>query len=209
MMITELHFDAFIEAAHLIGKLQLLHCSSGNLSWRVDNEVMISATGSWLPNIQKKKIAILDLESGRSLNNVKPSMEHLFHLGVMRQRKDVNVVLHFQSEYATTISCMKEKPSNFNIISEIPYHIGKNIAIVPYFVPGTPQLANAVVEALKDTNACLLSNHGQVVCGKDFESVMERAVFLEIACRIMVQSGMNYNVLSSTDVATLEQLGKK
>lgn len=55
MMITELHFDAFIEAAHLIGKLQLLHCSSGNLSWRVDNEVMISATGSWLPNIQKKK----------------------------------------------------------------------------------------------------------------------------------------------------------
>ncbi len=208
-MITELHFDAFIEASHLIGKMQLLHCSSGNLSWRVDNEVMISATGSWLPNIQKEKIAILDLESGRSLNNVRPSMEHLFHLGVMRQRKDVNVVLHFQSEYATTISCMKEKPSNFNIISEIPYHIGKNIAIVPYFVPGTPQLANAVVEALKDTNACLLSNHGQVVCGKDFESVMERAVFLEIACRIMVQSGMNYNVLSPTDVATLEQLGKK
>jgi len=208
-MITELHFDAFMEAAHLAGKLQLIKCSSGNLSWRVDNEVMISATGSWLPNIQKEKIAILDLVSGQSLNNVKPSMEHLFHLGVMRQRADVTIVLHFQSEYATIISCMKEKPSNFNVISEIPYHIGKNIAIVPYFVPGTPQLANAVIDALKENNACLLSNHGQVVCGKDFKSVIERAIFLELACRIMIQSGMKYDVLQPDDIAMLEQLGKE
>ena len=209
MMITELHFDAFMEASHLAGKLQLLKCSSGNLSWRVNNEVMISGTGSWLPSIQKEKIAILDLASGQSLNKVKPSMEHLFHLGVMRQRTDVNVVFHFQSEYATTVACMKEKPSDFNVISEIPYHIGKDIAIVPYYIPGTPALANAVTDALKDKNACLLSNHGQVVCGKDFETVIERAVFLELACRIMIQSGMKYDVLKPDEIAILEQFGEK
>lgn len=208
-MITDLHFNTFTEAAHLIGKMQLLQCSSGNLSWRVENEVMMSGTGSWLPFISKEKIAILDLFTGKQLNEVIPSMEHLFHLGVMRNREDVNVVLHFQSEYATSISCMKVKPTNFNLTSEIPYHIGSEIPVLPYYLPGTPELAQAVVTALTDSNACLLSNHGQVVCGKDFETVIERAIFLELACRIMIQTDMNYELLSPEQVAMLEKMGKK
>ena len=66
-------------------------------------------------------------------------MESTFHLGIMRSRPDVNVVLHFQSEYATTVACMKNKPKNFNVTAELPCHTGKDIAIIPYFRPGSPE----------------------------------------------------------------------
>lgn len=208
--IKETQYQEFIEAAHRAGREHLMLCSSGNMSWRIGDKVMISGTGSWLPAIQKEKIAILNLADATSLNGIKPSMEHGFHLGVLRNRPDVNVVLHFQSEYATTIACMKNKPANFNVTAEIPCHVGKEIPVVPYYRPGSPELAQAVVEALKDHDSCLLTNHGQVVCGKDFNAAFEKAIFFEMACRIIVQSGMNYTVLTDEEIRDLDKyvLGK-
>ena len=203
-------YQEFMKAAHRAGNEHLMLCSSGNMSWRIGDKVMISGTGSWLPTIQKEKIAVLNLEDGTSVNGVKPSMENGFHLGVLRNRPDANVVLHFQSEYATTVACMKNKPTNFNVTAEVPCHVGKEIPVIPYYRPGSPELAQAVVEALKDHDSCLLTNHGQVVCGKDFNSAFEKAMFFEMACHIIVQSGMDYTVLTEEEIKDLDKyvLGK-
>ena len=210
-MITNLHIEEFIKQAHRVGDAGLTVCSSGNLSWRLGDEALVSGTGSWVPNLQKEKVSICNIESGTPVNGVKPSMESSFHLGILRSRPDVNVVLHFQSEYATAVACMKNKPTNFNVTAEVPCHVGKEIPVVPYYRPGSPELAAAVVEAMKDHNSILLTNHGQVVCGKDFNQVMERATFFEMACRIIVQSGGDYSVLTPEEIDDLEiyVLGKK
>lgn len=132
-------------------------------------------------------------------------------MGILRERPDVNVVLHFQSEYATAVSCMKNKPANFNVTAEIPCHVGSEIPVIPYYRPGSPELAKAVVEAMQKHNSVLLTNHGQVVCGKDFDQVYERATFFEMACRIIVQSGGDYSVLTPAEIEDLEiyVLGRK
>ena len=200
-MITNEHIEQFIEQAHRYGDAKLMLCSSGNLSWRIGEEALISGTGSWVPTLGKEKVSICN----------KPSMESTFHLGILRERPDVNVVLHFQSEYATAISCMKNKPTNFNVTAEIPCHVGSEIPVIPYYRPGSPELAKAVVEAMWEHNSGLLTNHGQVVCGKDFNQVYERATFFEMACRIIVQSGGDYSVLTPAEIEDLEiyVLGKK
>ena len=41
------------------------------------------------------------------------------------------------------------------------------------------------------------------MCGRDFNEVLERALFFEMACRIIVQSRMDYTVLSQKDVEDL------
>ena len=84
-------------------------------------------------------------------------------------------------------------------------------AVIPYFRPGSPELAEQVKAALKDHNSCLLRKHGQVVCGKDFDQAFERAMFFEMACRIIVLSGGRYEVLSQEEIDDLETyiLGKK
>ena len=194
----------FLEAAHRYGDARLMLCSSGNLSWRIEGgKALVSGTGSWVPTLREEQVALLDIASGESLNGVKPSMESTFHLGVLRERKDVNVVLHFQSEYATAIACMQNPPTDFNVTAEVPVHVGRDIPVVPYFRPGSPQLAKGVVEAMKCHNSILLAKHGQVVCGRDFEDVFQRATFFEMACRILVETGCKANTLTQEEVQQL------
>lgn len=210
-MITEQHIEQFLAMAHRVGDAGLTICSSGNLSWRVGDEALVSGTGSWVPSLQREKVALCRVATGEVLNGVKPSMESGFHLGVLRERPDVDVVLHFQSPYATAVACMTDIPANFNVTAEIPCHVGSEIPVIPYFRPGSPELAEHVKEALRTHNSCLLRKHGQAVCGKDFDEVFERAMFFEMACRIIVQSGGRYDVLTPAEIEDLETyiLGKK
>ena len=210
-MITDLHIEEFLRQAHRVGDTGLTICSSGNISWRIGDEVLISGTGSWVPSLPKEKVSICKLETGEVLNGVKPSMESVFHMGVMRERPDVNVVLHFQSPYATAIACMENRPTNFNVTAELPCHVGKEIPQIPYFRPGSKELAEAVIREMKDHDTVLLCKHGQVVCGKDFDEVFERAMFFEMACRIIVQTQGKYTVLTPEESDDLEVyvLGKK
>lgn len=209
-MIDSLHIEEFIRQAHRVGDAGLTVCSSGNLSWRIGEEALVSGTGSWVPSLPKEKVAQVKIATGETLNSVKPSMESGFHLGVLRERPDVNVVLHFQSPYATAVSCMKQKPENFNVTAEVPCHVGREIPIIPYFRPGSPELAAAVIAAMKEHNSILLTNHGQVVCGKDFDQAFERAMFFEMACRIIILTGGKYDVLTPQEIDDLDTyiLGK-
>ena len=210
-MITDGHINEFVTQARRVGDAGLTVCSSGNLSWRIGDEALLSGTGSWVPALTAEKVAVCDVATGTVKNGVRPSMESGFHLGIMRARPDVNVVLHFQSEYATAVACMEQKPSDFNVTAEVPCHVGREIPVIPYYRPGSPELAHAVVEAMRSHNSVLLTNHGQVVCGAGFDEVFERAMFFEMACRIIVQTQGRYSVLTPQEIDDLEiyVLGKK
>lgn len=210
MEITEQQIEQFLAAAHNVGERRLTRCSSGNLSWRLGDVALVSGTGSWVPELRKEQIAICRIADGVSLNGVKPSMESTFHLGILRSRPDVNVVLHCQSIFATTVACMKNKPTNFNVTAELPCHCGSEIAMVPYFRPGSPELAQAVMEAMRNHDSVILEKHGQVFVGKDFNDAIEKAEFLEMACEIIVRSGMSYTTLTQDEIDDLDKyiLGK-
>ncbi len=210
MEITEQQIEQFLVAAHNVGARRLTRCSSGNLSWRLGDIALVSGTGSWVPELRKDQIAVCRIADGVSLNGVKPSMESTFHLGILRNRPDVNVVLHCQSIFATTIACMKNKPINFNVTAELPCHCGSEIAVVPYFRPGSPELAQAVIDAMRNHDSVILEKHGQVFVGKDFNDAIEKAEFLEMACEIIVHAGLSYTTLTQEEIDDLDKyiLGK-
>ena len=203
-MIADKHIQEFVAQAHRVGELGLTICSSGNLSWRIGDKALISGTGSWVPSLRDEQVSGCDVATGEVLNGVKPSMESVFHLGVMRERPDVGVVLHFQSPYATQVACSEVRPKNYNVTAEVPLHVGRVIPEIPFYRPGSPELAEAVVNALRDRNSALMLKHGQVVCGKDFDDVIQRAMFFEMACRICVLADMHPAVLSEEEVDALE-----
>ena len=203
-MITEKHIETFVAQAHRVGELGLTICSSGNLSWRIGDKALISGTGSWVPSLREDQVSVCDVATGEVLNGVKPSMESVFHLGVMRERPDVGVVLHFQSPYATQVACSEVRPKSYNVTAEVPLHVGRVIPEIPFYRPGSPELAEAVVNALRDRNSALMLKHGQVVCGKDFDDVIQRAMFFEMACRICVLADMHPAVLTEEEVDALE-----
>lgn len=211
-MIKSEHIARFLDEAHRAGRERLMLCSSGNISWRVEPDLaLVSGTGSWVPALKAENVALCRISDAARVEGPKPSMEIGFHLGVMRRRPDVNVVLHFQSKYATAVSCMKRKPDNFNVTAEVPCYLGREIPVVPYFRPGSHELAEAIVEALASHDCALMSKHGQVVCGKNFDDAFQKAVFFEMACRIIVLAGLdNYDTLTEAEIDDLDKyiLGK-
>lgn len=204
-MIQQYQIDEFVRQAHRVGEAGLTICSSGNISWRVDggDVALVSGTGSWVPNLRVNQVSQVKVSTGEVLNGVRPSMESGFHMGVMRERPDVNVVLHFQSPYATAVACMKDRPTDFNVTAEIPIHVGQEIPAIPYFRPGSPELAAHVIEAMKDHNSIFLLKHGQVVCGKDFDEAFERAMFFEMACRIVINTNKQFTVFTKEEIDDL------
>lgn len=197
--------DDFVLAAHRVAAHGLLQCSSGNLSWRLpDNQVALTARGSWLGELEKEQVVVCRLDDGESLNGAAPSVESGMHLGIYAARPEVNVALHYQSTAATTLACGRPETIDFFVIPEIPYYIGP-VGIVEYITPGTRELAAAVAGAMRGHNLLLLKNHGQVVCGKDFDEVIQRACFFELACQIILH-GRDVQPLSADAVNALKNV---
>ncbi|MFC1636539.1 class II aldolase/adducin family protein, partial [Planctomycetota bacterium] len=69
----------------------------------------ITVTDSWMSTMSKDQIAVCRVDDGAILNGKQPSKEIGFHAGILQERSDVNVVLHYQSPYATTLSCRQRR----------------------------------------------------------------------------------------------------
>ena len=206
--IPEKCFEEFIAAARRFAEHGLVLCSSGNLSSRVENEYMlITTTDSWMSTLSKNQVAVCRVDDSGILNDKLPSKEIGFHAGILRERSDVNVVLHYQSPYATTLSCCKEQVEDYSVIPEIPYYIGP-VAVVPYFTPGSQELAGEIISAMKRHDVAILRNHGLVAVGETFDDVITKAVFFELACKIIVHAGQHVQVLSKEAIAELRQKGQ-
>ena len=200
-MENQKYLEEFISAARRVAKHGLVLCGSGNLSWRIDDgHVLVTAMSSWLGNMSKDQVAVCRIADSATLNGKTPSKEIGFHAAILRERADINVVLHYNSACATTIACREPQVENFFVIPEIPYYIGP-VAVVPYLAPGSSELAEAVTEAIKKHDLAILRNHGQVTVGKDFDEAIEKAMYFELACKIILMAGSDVQRLSKEAVA--------
>jgi ribulose-5-phosphate 4-epimerase/fuculose-1-phosphate aldolase len=194
--------DEFTAACHEVARHNLVRCSSGNLSCRLkDGLVLIKASRAWMANATRADVCVCRLSDGRILHGNKPSAEVDLHLATLRNRPDCNIVLHFQTPFATTIACRRGPAPNYNILPEIPFYIGP-VASVPYFPPGSPRLAKAVSEALKRHNLVQMLNHGQAVTAVDFAHAIQDAAFFELACEIIVRNNSRTRKLPRHPIAS-------
>lgn len=179
---------AFVEAARKVAAYGLVQCSSGNLSQRIEPGVaLLSASRSWLAELTAEQVAVCQIETGMCVNDKTPTCESVFHLGILKVRQEMNVVLHFQSPYATAVACGKPEDYDYNMTIEVPVYIGEP-AVVPYLPPGSNELAQTTIEAFKDkqTHLAILKNHGLVTVGKDINDAIQKAVFFEMTCQILL-----------------------
>jgi ribulose-5-phosphate 4-epimerase/fuculose-1-phosphate aldolase len=195
--------EGFVEACHRVGRNGLARCSTGNLSMRLDNDrMLITASGSWMERLTPDDISLCQIADGSLIEGKKPSIEIGFHVGILQSRPDVNVVLHFQSTCATTLTCQALKPLNFFVISEIPFYIGP-VATISFFLPGTKELAQAVTDAMRDHDLVMMGNHGQTTVACDVDHAIQNAVFFELACEILLRSGDRLVPLPEPEVRSL------
>ncbi len=211
-LISDAHIQAFLRAAMQVAEKGLVRCSSGNLSQRLnDDTLLIKASRAWMETLDAAQLAVCRISDGARLEGAPPSVETALHAGILRVRPDAHVVLHFQSPFATAAACRDDAESlPFQLTSEMPYYVG-SVGVVPFHIPGTPELANAVVHAAARHNMILLRNHGQVTFGATFEETIQRAVFFEMNCEILFRAGARLHPLAPASVTALMDMsrGKK
>jgi len=181
--------DEFAGMCRQVAAHGLVRCSSGNLSWRIGaDRMLIKSSRSWLGEMARDAVAVCRISDGKPLTDIKPSVEIGLHAAILRRRREMNVVLHFQTPYATAMACSRRKAINYDVIPEIPFYLGP-IAEAPCLPPGSQALAEAVALAAQAHDLVQLRNHGQVTVGKNFRQAIQNAAFFELACEILCHAG--------------------
>jgi ribulose-5-phosphate 4-epimerase/fuculose-1-phosphate aldolase len=149
--------------------------------------VLIKASRAWMADVTAADVSVCRLSDGALLEGRAPSVELGLHVGALRRRPDMNVVLHFQTPFATALACRRGPAPDYNVLPEIAYYIGP-VAQVPYRLPGSPELAQAVSDALGRCDLAQLANHGQATVAKDYAHAIQNACFFELACEVIVRN---------------------
>jgi L-fuculose-phosphate aldolase len=132
---------------------------SGNFSAR-DKEtgyVVITPTSVDRELLTPRDMVVMDLDANviENLSGLRPTSESLMHLMIYKTREDVLAVAHTHSVFATSFAVLK-KP-----IPAIVYEVAGmgltkgRVPVAPYGRPGTPALAESVVDAVKEADAFL------------------------------------------------------
>ncbi len=158
--------------------------TSGNLSARLDDGFLI--TPSSLPYDQMKPNDLVEMDFEGTFVGGRPSSEWRFHRDILKNRPDIDIVLHCHSVYATTLACHHRNIPAFHYMIGVAG--GTTIRCADYATFGTQELSDAALAALDGRRACLLGQHGQIAVGKTLEETLWLATEVETLSRLYVQA---------------------
>lgn len=178
------NIDEIISVSNEIYEKGLVSGKSGNISKRIKTSngdvVAITPTLKSLSDLNEEDIILVDME-GNVLTNGKPSSEVNMHLGIYKNRSDVNAIVHTHSTYATGFAFSSKRLKRLEGFGEIN---NKYLAQVGYEKPGSDELAKIVSENICDEDVLILKNHGVICVADCLKEAKLLAIFVEETAKI-------------------------
>ena len=155
---------------------------SGNISIKYNLKgkegFLISPSGKKNIELTTKDLVFVSMQADIEKNKT-PSSEWRFHLDLYRSSK-CNAIVHAHSKFSVICSCL------YNIIPSFHYMIAltgeKKIKVAKYALFGSKKLSNNILDAMKGSKSCLISNHGQITIGDSLSEAFELAQEIELLC---------------------------
>ncbi|HEY0827877.1 MAG TPA: class II aldolase/adducin family protein [Bacilli bacterium] len=154
----------------------------GNISARFEGDMYLSPSGFALEDIEPDQWVKVNIETGEVAKTpFRPSSEVLMHLYCYRVNSAVQGIVHTHPAYCIALTTVTDKlpmlfPDQAALVGEITY--------IPYLVPTTNVLADAVAEKAVEFNSILLGNHGLVTTGKNLREAYYRTEVMEESAKI-------------------------
>ena len=182
------HRNALISAARAMAERGLNPGTSGNLSLRVEEGMLI--TPSAIPYDQLTPEMIPLMRRGGAYGSFegayRPSSEWRFHWDIYAARPEVGGIAHHHAPYTTALSmARREIPACHYMIARFG---GAPVRCAGYALFGTAELSALVVEALQGRSACLMASHGGIATGRDIGAALAAATELEALAQHYVLS---------------------
>jgi len=180
--------------------------STGNISARLsDGTVLMTPTGSSMGFLDPARISHLSPDMVL-LSGDAPTKEIPLHTAFYDTRSETGAVVHLHSCHSVALSMMPDTDPEDVIPALTPYPIMRlgRVKLLPFFLPGDPEMGAAVRGLAGKRSAVLLANHGPVVAGKGLEAAVYAMEELEEGAKLaMMTRGMDRIGLSPEDTANL------
>ena len=169
--------QALIDAARTMSVRGLTVGTSGNLSMRVEDGILITPSAIAYETLTPEMIPLLH-QDGRFTGPFRPSSEWRFHLDIYLSRPEIGGVVHHHAPYTTALAmARREIPACHYMIARFG---GAPLRCADYALFGTAALSQNVLRALAGRTACLMANHGGLAVGRDVASALAAATELEV-----------------------------
>lgn len=143
-----------------------ISATDGNISIKLDsNRVMTTPTGVHKGYLTHDDFVIVDMDGNQLSGKAKPSSELAMHLTCYREREDICSVIHAHPTYCIVMSVAGITLAKC-LLPEVIFTLG-SIPTAEYAPPTTRQVAESIVEPVKDHDAIILERHGSLTVGKN------------------------------------------
>lgn len=201
---------AIVEVCRRLYERGLIAGPDGNVSQRVGaDRIVITPAGLSKVDVQPADLVEVTLADprGRSARRAgsyrEPSSEVYLHVRMYSRRRDVQAVVHAHPPVATGFAVAGETLPQ-RVLPELIVQMG-DVALVPFALPGTSAVADALDPYVGDHDAFLMVNHGAVTIGPSLVVAHQRMESLEHAARILLAARLvgRVNELTAGQVAAL------
>jgi ribulose-5-phosphate 4-epimerase/fuculose-1-phosphate aldolase len=177
--------------------------STGNISARTsDGGLLVSPTGTSFGRLDPARLSRFNVD-GVLVDGDKPTKEMPLHTAFYDTRSTAGAVVHLHSCHSVALSMMPDADVDNFLPPLTPYAIMKlgRVKLLPFFLPGDPQMGEAVRGLAGKRAAVMLANHGPVVAGKDVEAACNAIEEMEDTARLaMLTRGMSPRMLNEAQV---------
>ncbi len=181
--------------------------SGGNLSARLPgaDECVVTCSGSWLDELTPQQFSVVAIADGAVRGgHPAPSSEVPLHLATYRARPDANALIHLHPQTSVLLDALGY-PIRL-LTTDQAYYV-REVRSTPFLQSGTPELAQAGADAVRDgCNCVILGHHGCSVIADTIELAHKRAANLEEAARAtltMLQLGDTTSVCPPAYLETI------
>ena len=177
-----------IKAGIELSQSGLIARTWGNVSCRTDDDhFVITASGRNYLTLTEDEVIEVNMSDCEYEGEIKPSSEKKLHREVYRLKPNANFVIHTHQSNASAVAAMGLP--GIKLDKEYP-GIGSFVLVADYGLPGTKKLCKNTAEAVNeyDAKAVIMSNHGALCYGEDYEEAFAVARTLEEACGKFLES---------------------
>ena len=173
--LLELHLE--------LPKNNLVAWTSGNVSARDPGTglVVIKPSGVRYERLRPEHMVVVGLDGRIVEGDLKPSSDTASHLYIYRHRPDVGGIVHTHSTYASAFAAVN-RPIPVYLTAQAD-EFGGPIPCGGFALIGGEEIGQVVLEAIGNSCAVLLKNHGVITIGKDAEAAVKAAVMVEDVAR--------------------------